>query len=343
MVGNKRGDSFFVTIGPCTWLKSALGDWLENSGEFQQFAIGQESYSEKLDPDTGEVVDGPVGFHQHIYLKSLEKILLVDVREMFILFLGQEVVSIDVQSCKSAIHTLRYLSKEDRSPLLFNVPVSKLSLYARSWHHAKTKYRCIRPIDMADPFIIAAGPHYKMVLNVIDCHLREMRDKINLARFRYDSNPFCRATDQVMGALNGGKHLYLESPPGYGKSEFIDNYLKNKVYFKVNDWNQYCFAGLHESHEFLWFEDFDFEKWKNVSSTILSIMDGKQVSLQAKYLPDRLTSFKLIVIFTSNFVLGATPEYLQRRVEHVYWDHKVFDCLCGMPNDIDDLFSLSLM
>lgn len=343
MVGNKRGDSFFVTIGPATWLKSALGEWLELSGEFQQFAIGQEKYSQGLDPDTGEVVDGPVGVHQHIYLKSIEKIYLSDVREMFLLFLGEEVVSLDVQSCRSAMGALRYLSKEDRSPLLFNVPVSKLSLFARAWHHAKTTYRKIRPIDLADPFIISCGPHYKMAVNVIECHLKEMRDYMNLSRPRLSMNPFCNQVDSCYNVLNDGKHLYLESPPGYGKSEFIDDYLKDKVYFKVNDQNQYCFAGLQESHEFLWFEDFDYEKWKNVSSTILSIMDGKQVSLQAKYLPDRLTSFKLQVIFTSNYVLGATPEFMQRRVIHQYWNHHVANCVCGAPGDIDDLFSLDLM
>lgn len=343
MVGNKRGDSFFVTVGPVNWLKSQLGEWLENSGEFQQFAIGQEKYSEKLDPDTGEVVDGVVGVHQHIYLKSIDKIKLIDVREMFTMFLDEEVVSLDVQSCRSAVWALRYLSKEDRSPLLFNVPVSKLSLFARSWHHAKTTYRTIRPIELGDPFIIGCGPHYKMAVNVIECHLKEMRDRINLNRPRISMNPFCDQVDFGYNTLNGGHHLYLESPPGYGKSEFIDDYLKDKVYFKVNDCNQYCFAGLQESHQFLWFEDFDYEKWKGCFSTILSIMDGKQVALQAKYLPDRLTAFKLQVIFTSNFVLGATPEYLQRRVVHSYWNHKVQNCVCGMPHDVDELFSLSLM
>ena len=352
---NKLGDTFSVTVAPVSWKKSEIGEWFINSAEYSQIAVGEEKYSEKLDCDTGEVIDGEAGRHQHIYLKSIEKIKCVDVVEMVKLFFPEEEISINVQSCRSSVHWLRYLSKEDKSPFLFNVPVSKLSLYARSWHHAKTKYRTLRPIDVADPFVIAAGPHYRNVINIISEHLSDLRRFINNNRHRYPINLNCLSGYDALQALQSGGHVYLEGVPGVGKTELVDEYIRNKVYYKVNDYNQYCFAGLREDSEVLWFEDFDYEKWKIISSTILGIMDGKEVCLQAKYLPDRLVSFKLQVIFTSNFTLGATSDYFIRRVKHVYFDHPMKDCICRpispsfdvstqeIFDDLEDLFNMNFL
>ena len=342
MVYCRRSNTFAVTIGPVRWKKSDLGEWFVNSNEFLEVAIGEEKYSSVVDCDSGELVDDPVGRHQHIFLRSADKLFFKDVTAMVELFLDlvEEEVrpSINTVACRSAVHWLRYLSKEDSHPFLFNIPVSKLSLYARAWHHAKTTYRTIRPVDQADPFLIGLGFHRRFALDIIEEHIKQMRDRVNINRPRFFINTHCEQVNNFIGFFyNDNKHLYLQGAPGFGKTELVDALLAGKKYYKFNDINDFVFGNLHEGFDFIWFEDFDYFKWEKYSSTVLSLMDGKQVNIRQKYLADRVLSISARFIFTSNFFVSTTPDFFQRRVIDCSWNHSAVDCTCGQPPVVEDV------
>ncbi len=141
MVRDKRSSCFAITIGPVDWSKSSLGDYLRNDNLCSRIAIGREPYHPPLDAESGEPSDQPVGFHHHMFIMTIEKFLLSEIRDILMTFIGDYQCSLNILTCRSPKAWLIYLSKEDQNPYLYNVRVSELSLYARCWHHAKTKYR----------------------------------------------------------------------------------------------------------------------------------------------------------------------------------------------------------
>ena len=120
MVYCRRSNTFAVTIGPVRWKKSDLGEWFVNSNEFLEVAIGEEKYSSVVDCDSGELVDDPVGRHQHIFLRSADKLFFKDVTAMVELFLDlvEEEVrpSINTVACRSAVHFAAHAAVEHFHP-----------------------------------------------------------------------------------------------------------------------------------------------------------------------------------------------------------------------------------
>jgi len=87
---------------------------------------------------------------------------------MFKVFWGEQEQSINTQTCKSPKSWLLYLSKEDKCPFLYNVPVSRLSLFARAWYHAKTTYKYAQKVNKADHFIVSCGQNSRFALQIME-------------------------------------------------------------------------------------------------------------------------------------------------------------------------------
>jgi hypothetical protein len=83
------------------------------------------------------------------------------------------------------------------------------------------------------------------------------------------------------------KNLYIEAPPAYGKTEFVDLFVKGKEVFKAGDPNHFLFGGLLEPHQIIWFEDFIFEKYNASIEMILSLLDKKPTTVSEKGKDDK--------------------------------------------------------
>lgn len=335
MSGRKRSHVFAVTLNNVDWKKDALFNYLVLGLEITRFACGEEHYHKPLDSLTGEPSDEPEGRHHHILLETKESFFLTEIRELMVVFIGDDEHSIDVQCCRSVRNWLVYLSKDDYCPFLHNVRVSELSLFARSKHHAKTTYRYPRRIARDDGFIIAAGQNSRFVIGVIEEHIAELRRRRDHSRTRIEPNRRCDITNDVLSTL---QHLYLEGPPGYGKTELIDFCIQGQRVWKCGEPSQFMFGTLTEEFNVILFEDFDIEKYKPYMSTILSLMDSKPVTISKKYEDDKTLVIRAQFIFTSNFPIGSN-EHFRRRVKEVYVQHKMFECLgcvstplLGIPN-----------
>jgi hypothetical protein len=129
----------------------------------------------QLDPETKELKDDEPGKHQHLYIKFMEKKSYSEVLDIINIFLGEEPFCINLQVCRSPKAVLLYLSKEDKATYFHNVPLSRLSLYARAWYHAKKTYKFPQPINKADPFIISCGQNSRFALNIMEQQVELLR------------------------------------------------------------------------------------------------------------------------------------------------------------------------
>jgi len=312
------------------WSKTCFGEYMVSSCLVKRCAIGEEEYHPPLDFETGDVIDcGSQGVHHHAFVEFIDGYGLVDVRAMVDEFLGGEQYSIDIQVCRSPKSWLIYLSKEDYHPFLFNVRVCELSLFARAKHHAKTNYGNRRSIRRDDPFIVSTGNNSRFVVGIIEHEIQEKRDHIIANRPLFGFNRRCNVSNEIIAST---EHLYIEGPPGYGKTELVDSMLRQMKVWKSGEPSYFMFGTLNEDYDTVWFEDFDITKMGLMMSTLLSLMDGKPCTISRKHEDDKTILFKGRFIFTSNYPIGPN-DHFRRRVKSIYVQHKMHDCL-GCVSDV---------
>lgn len=326
----KRSHNFAITINHVNWTKSCPGEYFTASGMVQRMAVGEEEYHPPLDSETGEAVERDSnGFHHHIFIQFIDGFSLSEVREMVVEFIDNGEYSIDVQVCRSPKSWLIYLSKEDYHPFLFNVRVCELSLYARAKHHAKTAYSGRRSVRKDDPFIVSCGQNARFVIGIIESEIQTNRDRVIANRPGYEFNRRCNVSNEIISSI---EHLYIEGPPGYGKTELIDALSRNYRVWKAGEPSYFMFGTLSEEYDLVWFEDFDITKYGLLMSTLLSLMDHKPVTLSKKHEDDRTILFNGRFIFTSNYPIGDN-QHFYRRIKHFYIEHKIHECL-GCVSDM---------
>lgn len=213
---------------------------------------------------------------------------------------------------------------------MHNVRVSELSLYARAWHHAKSVYRTIRPIDKSDPFLIGLGQYQRFGISIIEQHLANLRKKEADERRVFEPNRRCQITRNILEALDDGvSHLYIVGTPGIGKTEVVDWYLKGRKYWKAGEPSNFLFGTLTDKLEFIWFEDFDLMKYNGHLNSLLSLMDHKETTISRKGCDDRTIISPARFIFISNYQIPCDYPMFQRRLKIIQVDHQLWNCQCA--------------
>jgi hypothetical protein len=100
----KRSSCFFITINNVGWSKSTIGNWLLIHNLCTEVAVGEEKYSPPLDPETEEFTNLDPGRHHHIFIRTAENYFLVEIRDIFNVFLCDEVHSMDIQVIINFLH-----------------------------------------------------------------------------------------------------------------------------------------------------------------------------------------------------------------------------------------------
>lgn len=340
MVYSRASACFAITIGHVDWKKSDLGNWLLIDDYAKRVAIGLEPYHPPLDSETGlPSTAGADGYHMHIFMETTEKYHLVDIRGHLDVFLGGEEYSVNVQACKSPKAWLIYLSKEDNCPFLFNVRVSELSLYARAWHHARTKYRYPQPITKCDDFIVSCGQNARFAIGIIEEHMNFLRKKKADERPLYTPNHQCELVNELLLLLENEGHVYVYGDPGLGKTEVIDWFLRGKNYWKCGEPSNFLFGTLPDKTDYIWFEDFKLDKYQQHLASLLSLMDKKEVTISRKGVDDTTKIIEAKFIFCSNYVIDELSfPMFKRRVQFIDIDHKMYNCEgCGRFETADGL------
>lgn len=153
-----------------------------------------------------------------------------------------------------------------------------------------------------------------------------------------EPNRQCAIARQILEKLNDGvSHLYIQSAPGFGKTELIDYFLKGRSYWKGGEPSAFLFGTLRDDVEFIWFEDFDLHKYSGHLNTLLSLMDHKETTVSKKCADDRTIVCPARHIYISNYHIPGDYPMFARRLQVFEIDHKMFQCGgCGVQLEAID-------
>lgn len=154
-----------------------------------------------------------------------------------------------------------------------------------------------------------------------------------------DPNRSCGVAVKILEKLNDGvSHLYIQSPPGYGKTELVDWFLKGKSYWKGGEPSAFLFGTLRDDVDFIWFEDFDLFKYSGHLNTLLSLMDHKETTVSKKCADDRTIVCPARHIYISNYHIPGDFPMFARRLQMFQIDHKMYECNgCGVQQEPIDM------
>jgi hypothetical protein len=146
----RRSDQFFITAGPLEYYESVREDFLCNFECVETYCVSIEKSSENDK------------VHLHCYLKLTVIVSCDDIRDVISWSEG----TINVQCVKSRRNVLKYISKEDKTPL-FNCRSSELSFSYR----ASAWTRNSPSFSFTDCFVLEHPQYYRL--------LRELHNEIH--------------------------------------------------------------------------------------------------------------------------------------------------------------------
>ncbi|CAF1506761.1 unnamed protein product, partial [Didymodactylos carnosus] len=236
--------------------------------------------------------------HHHVFIEYSEDVNLEYVRTCIRCLCDD--LSIDVAVCKSVRSWLKYCTKNDFNPVRKAVRIDECSFGVQLCDHVENHY------------------------------LGRYRNEIVEQRDAVLPNVLCGFTMRFNYWFDSKKgHMYMWRVPGIGKTELADFLMKGEKVWRPSTVNQYMWSGLTEEHEYVWFEDFRLVNYRSEISRLLSLMDGKPVSIQGKYKEDQLIVTKARFLFTSNEQDDVNYPEFSRRVEVLGVDHQMFCCPGG--------------
>jgi hypothetical protein len=106
-------------------------------------------------------------------------------------------------------------------------------------------------IRKADPFIVGCCINSQFAVGIVEEHTDNLRKyKVN-QRQVLDPNRRCKEVNDLLGLLEGDKHVYVKGEPGVGKTELIDYFLKGKKYWKAGEPSPFLFGNLPDDVDFI--------------------------------------------------------------------------------------------
>lgn len=157
--------------------------------------------------------------------------------------------------------------------------------------------------------------------------MQTLREEASLRRQTFEPRRQCSITREIINGLeHDTKHLYITGPPGMGKTEVVDWFLKGKKYWKGGEPSAFLFGTLDDSVDYIWFEDFDIRKYCGHLNTLLSLMDHKETTISKKCVDDRTIVCPARHIYVSNYDIPCEYPMLRRRLNVINVTHRLFEC-----------------
>jgi len=174
---------------------------------------------------------------------------------------------------------------------------------------------------------VSCGQNARFALSIVESHLETLRQAKKNSRTCLEPRRQCSVTREIIDELaHGAGHLYITGDPGLGKSEVVDWFIKSKNYWKSGEPSSFLFGTLNETAEFIWFEDFDIHKFSSHLSTLLSLMDHKEVTISKKCVDDRTIVCPARHIYISNYAIPVDYPMFLRRVKVITVSHRLYEC-----------------
>jgi hypothetical protein len=291
--------SFFLTVGPVEYYESVRSDFLA-------YFEGLETYCVSIEKNhaNSEV-------HIHAFLKFHVQCTCDFLREVLSFFEG----TVNVQCCKSRRNVLRYITKEDQSPL-FNCRSSELSFAYR----ANVWCRSTLSWSYKDPFVLEHPQYYRL--------LREMHSEEH-------SRSFCRKPARQILPLyfwpgwalelllqvykqlwqKEKRAVYLHGLPGVGKTYITRRVLEalglSNVYLPVC--GTFFFGDFKQStYDSVLFEEWSFDSFEKNYPAVKRIIDRMHVPVDRKFQDRSEIIVRCPIIFISNESAYSDRAFLRR-------------------------------
>lgn len=238
---DRASNLFFITVPQTDVPKQYAFDW------FKQFCdavcVAQEKHHDN-------------NWHHHIFIRTLDKLHFEDVQEWI-----QSVYEKhgNIQHCRNERNTLRYITKEDISPLY--TETIQTSHFNFAWH-ARVWARETPTFSYSDPFVLNHPQYYRLLSEVHNAVQQEQ--SIESALQATEDIPCGQWQGEVRNWYNDWiengwyhkkKQLYLWGKSNAGKTTLINQLIR--------DQHDLVFRPTPEAGKFAW-QEFNHQRHKIV-------------------------------------------------------------------------------
>lgn len=227
-----------------------------------------------------------------MYLETKEKMRLLEVKDMFKRLIKKVV---NVQTCKNIGNTIKYITKEDKYPIVFNVDLDKLHIH---WKQNNT-------VELNE-FLRIDNYHYNCIpvnyrKDLVNKHnacwtAENSRRDQELAMDYYD--PGLAAKLVELSQEKSKRGIYVWGPPGTFKTSSVMA-VASVPFFTFNPTSNFPFQGYNGEKDIVWheFRALDFEKHQVV---VQRLTDGYSAPVEMKHGNNQRLRLKGTFFVTSN-------------------------------------------
>lgn len=262
--------------------------------------------------------------HHHVYMKTRQEHKISDIRRIiYTIYHDNEYASreqeerVYVATVRKMKHYLKYITKEDTSPLFFGINDHDLSFAYKAikWAENTDEYKA------SDPFVLS-HPNYYKLLEQVHAAVKSESNACTIQPLRVYEHLRNEHEHQELWKLqvidwwndwvrNGWHHkkkqLYLHGPPNTGKTYFIDHLLQRTI---GDSFNMQVFTPAPSEHKFAWadfepnvhnvlkIDEFNLNEF-NVNE-LKKAMEGQEFTINRKFQKSKRVHLRMPMIFISN-------------------------------------------
>ena len=319
---------FAITISNSPLDKNALNAYALTCRHLtSEYVIAQEKHH----------VNDISSIHLHLFIRFKEVVSSTVVLDKFRVLLPQ--AALDVRFCKSPKAWLVYITKEDDTPITYNIPESSLSLRLRTLRYCEREIKLNSILKESDPFLFNTDPRWKSTVRSVitqyiqdlnSAHILEETSKNTLQHTRCAIAKRILSWKPAPSSTTNGRHLYIYGPPGTGKTKLCLSVLQRlgmTSTLRVSGWGPFTFASIQKTTDSIMLDDFVYTPtFMQIYPQFLNIIDSMPVAIGRKYLSDLQAIFHISAFFTSNQPPNVNMSQLQRRCSIFQLTHKHWEC-----------------
>ncbi|RWR98809.1 uncharacterized protein B4U79_17114, partial [Dinothrombium tinctorium] len=209
-------------------------------------------------------------------------------------------LAFDLQACKSLRNAYKYVSKEDLTPIVKNVPKNALGIVAQVGIWSSRP----RPFSTMDPFVMGQWNMWRFLEAVHTEAASKNYTPKQLPAYTnpgYDGWPAAVLAWWNGWSLDGWHHkkpqLFLCGPPNTGKSTFIMKLVHGlKVFYPCS--GSFAFTGLDDTYDLILIEEYKKDDFPR--NVLIRLLEGLEISFNQKYLPAKKLCWRKPICLVTN-------------------------------------------
>ena len=248
-VENRNRSLFAGTVYRTVTAKQAAFDMLSGCLPVTALVVAAEAHFDRE------------AIHHHIFVKTTSKFTVCEMRKLIAGAYGLPATEADLEdeaNCRlwvtpvtSERNYLKYITKEDSTPLVMGVPKSSLSFQCQALEWAKSTEN----FSYADPFVLNHPQYFRLLENVFE-DVKKSEDHLDSDEQYLRTYSYCRPAPHTFDIFNMNRFNGNEPPPiPTGRREHRDDnttevVLRNRTDCRnnwradvIDWWNEFVCSG----------------------------------------------------------------------------------------------------